>query len=250
MALKINGSFLYLTPGRLTGSFDGRPGSWQKGGLRNRFAGGFSGTFGAYPSGGNHPNAYVLPQKPGAISSYTRSNGALTPGTNTLVPAVPMSVNTSGSITVTAAVLDQIISLVSNLSGNISVTTAQLSAAAGIAVSASGAISLTSAQLGAIISMICSPTGAISPAANMTALANLSSTIGGPTPLSPEGLAQAVWNALTATYQAPGSMGEAVGNAGAGANPWDELLSASTTDGTFGKRIQELLTKNQYLGLK
>jgi hypothetical protein len=46
------------------------------------------------------------------------------------------------------------------------------------------------------------------------------------------------------------SAASTVVTAGAGSNPWDALLSANNDPGTFGERVQKLLTKNQFLGLK
>lgn len=81
-----------------------------------------------------------------------------------------------------------------------------------------GASSVEAAMTG-IASAVASilGTGSVSNA-DMRATAGMSATISVSTsdPLSPQSLAAAVWNALVATYQAPGSMGEAMATAGAG----------------------------------
>lgn len=251
MALLRNGKNIYANPGRFTGRFSNETGNWIKGGMRNRFVGGFDPRFSAYPSGTVHPSAYILPEKAGAIASYNYSQGNISAAAFSLIPGQPMQASGAASITVTASQLDQIVSAIVNATGAIGVTTASLAAAASITASGSGSISLTPANLGAIISAICSSSGAITPNLTFSALGFIECEIGGPTPLSPEGLAQAVWNALLADYQNAGSVGEALQQAASGgSNPWSELLSANTTDGTFGKRIQDILTKNQFLGLR
>lgn len=107
------------------------------------------------------------------------------------------------------------------------------------------------AQLGGIIPIELNGSIQVSPSITMTALANIEASIGGPTPLSPEGLAQAVWSALIADYASEaGTTGEALSNAGGAGNPWDALLAANSDPGTFGEHVQKLLKKSTYLGIK
>ncbi len=49
------------------------------------------------------------------------------------------------------------------------------------------------------------------------------------TELSPESLASAVWNANAAQFNAVGSMGEKVNDAGSGSNPWTEVIESGYT---------------------
>lgn len=134
-----------------------------------------------------------------------------------------MQASGTTSITVTASQLDQIVSLIVNATGAIGVTTASVAAAANMAVNASGAIAITPPNLGAIISMILNASGSISPSLTFSALGFIEADIGGPAPLSPEGLTQAVWSALIDDYQ---------------------------ETGTVGEKLKQALTKNQYLGTK
>jgi hypothetical protein len=251
MALLRNGRSIYQNPGRLTaGSVNFEIGGYVKGGLRNRFFGAFNQTFGGWPQGYLAPSSVVLPQKAGAMSSRTIAQLILA-GAGTLTPAQPMSGSSTFTLSVVNAQLDQIVSLVANATGAITVDTATLAASIGMTANANGEITVTLAQIGAIISSIASSSMSISGSATtLTAQANMIAEAGGPTPLSPEGLAQAVWDALIADFQNPGSTGEALNNAGSAGNPWDGLLSANNDPGTFGERVQKLLTKNQFLGLK
>jgi hypothetical protein len=52
---------------------------------------------------------------------------------------------------------------------------------------------------------------------------------GGAPELSPEGLAQAVWNGLAASYNTAGTMGALVNASGAGGDPWAVTLEGSYT---------------------
>jgi hypothetical protein len=78
----------------------------------------------------------------------------------------------------------------------------------------------------------------------------MEASAGGPTELSPEGLAAAVWNAVLTEYQNAGSTGEALGNASSAGNPWDAALVDNNDSGTFGERVQKLLKTSTFLGLK
>lgn len=68
--------------------------------------------------------------------------------------------------------------------------------------------------------------------------------------MSADSIAAAVWAAVTAANNTPGSMGEALGNAGGAANPWSELLADNELAGSFGEFVQKLLTKNNFIALK
>jgi hypothetical protein len=83
----------------------------------------------------------------------------------------------------------------------------------------------------------------------LSALAHLEAESGGPTPLSPEGLAQAVWSEDLTPYSGV-SAGQALKDAGSAGNPWSATLASNNTPGTFGWFVQELLTIGKFLGLK
>jgi hypothetical protein len=112
---------------------------------------------------------------------------------------------------------------------------------------------LRDAQLNNILNLASalSASGSLTDVA-ITNLVNLSADISNAAAgvATPEQIAAAVWNAIIADFNATGSTGEALNNAGSAGNPWDGLLSANNDPGTFGERVQKLLTKNQFLGLK
>ena len=187
MALKRNGREVFFNnPGSYLGVQSLQSGNFVKGGLRNRNVGGFDQRFSAYGNGALHPSAYIMPQKSGSISSYTRSSSRLTPSA-VLIPALPMQVNGNFTLTVTNAQLDQVVQLVANgvlqLTGNANL-------AAAVALEAASVFNLTgSALLGGVIPIEGSGSMSLSSSVTLDADAFMTASAGGPTPLSPEGLA-------------------------------------------------------------
>lgn len=249
MALKRNGRDVFSNnPGRFVGTQSLQSGNFIKGGLRNRNVGGLNQTFSAYPNGTLSSNAFVLPQKAGSISSYTRSRASLSKNSSALIPAMPMIASSSFSMNATPAQLDQIVKLIA--AGVMSLTGSS-SIAAAVSAAAAGSVSLSgNAQLGGIIPIYANSSTTATGNAVLTALAFMEASAGGPTPLSPEGLANAILDALLADHTDPGSVGEALNSIGAAGNPWSADLSSNNVSGTFGERIQKLLTTNKFIGLK
>lgn len=238
----------FNNPGRYLGSTSFQSGNFIKGGLRNRNVGAISQIFSAYGNGALSPNAYLLPNKSGSISSYTRSTSNLDDTTVNLVPAMPMIATSTMALAVLNAQLDQVVQFIAS---GVMALTGNANLAAAVAAQASSTMTLAgSALAGGIFPVTAASSMTLTPSVALTAKAFMEAAAGGPTPLSPEGLAAAVLNALLADYNESGSVGEALNNVGASGNPWSSVLSSNNSDGTFGKKIQELLTKIDYLGLK
>lgn len=215
---------------------------------RNRFAGGLDNKFGAYPNGNLAPSAFIMPQKSGSISTYTLSFSNIQPNVN-LIPARNLEASTTSTITVTNAQLDQIVSAVANGTATISVVNAILAGAA--TLQANSVLQITSnANIGAIFSVTANANGEITVSSNLTALAFMNAEAGGPPPLSPEGLANAVWSSLAADNNEPNTMGEKLNDAGSAGNPWAANLVDNNTPNTFGWFVQKLLTVAKFLGLR
>lgn len=246
--LRYNGRAVFVSINKFRGlGYEGQAGNNYIKAPMNRNAGGFNQTFSAYSNGNLAPGSFVLPQKSGSISSYKDSNGAIT-GNITLVPARNMEAAASGAITATNAQLDQIVSLIASGSATISTVNAILAGAAQL--QANGTMTLTSdANIGAIISVTATANGTITADATISALAFMIAEAGGPTPLSPEGLANAVWSEDLTPYSGS-SAGQALKDGGSAGNPWSAELSSNNTAGTFGWLIQKLLTTAKFLGLK
>lgn len=230
------------------GAYTGQAGNTLKGGGLARNYGGFSARFSAYPNGTLAPNSFILPIKSGSISSYKNAEGAIS-GAAPLIPARNLEASSTMSIVVTDAQLDQIVSAVA--SGTLTMQKLDAILAGAAALSANGTLQITSsASAGAIFSVTADASGNLSVSANLTALAFMEAEAGGPTPLSPEGLAGAVWGSVATANNQSGTMGEKLNDAGGAGNPWSAELSSNNTDGTFGGFVQKLLTVAKFLGLK
>lgn len=247
--LVFNGRLVFNNPQRFGGTYANQNGNIVKGGNRNRFVGGLDSKFGGYPNGHLAPSSFILPQKSGSISSYREAQEFIA-GVANLTPAQPMTASATLEITLTNAQLDQIVQAIA--SGTISIVVSQAILAGAANANASGTCTLTvnSALCGAIFSVLANSSGVITPSVTISALAHMNAEAGGPTPLSPEGLASAVWGASAADNNDTGTMGEKVNDASAAGNPWSADLASNNTAGTFGAFVQKLLTVAKFLGLK
>jgi hypothetical protein len=202
----------------------------------------------AVTSGNLAPGAWVLPQKSGGMASFTllksESEFSLT-----LVPTIPMTLSLSGSLNQGTITLDSNVPIFSDMAASLSLTSASLVAAASASadLSASGVLAGT---CGAIVPVFSSMSADLSAGNALTAFANIECSIGGPTPLSPEGLANAVWDTVLADHVDAGTTGAALSDAGGAGNPWSADLATNNTAGTFGGFVQKLLTVAKFLGLK
>jgi hypothetical protein len=220
MALKTNTTLLAQLPLRLIG---GSPGTfrsmWRRGDRMNQSVGeGIPSKLAGVPSGHLAPSSWVLPYKPGAMSSFTNLVVTVTPGTLNLAAGVNINGSTTVTITVNPADGQLIVSAVGSTS-----ITFNLAANLAGALSASGSTSFSftvnNATLGAIVDAVGAALVQVSASANIRATGNLSGDITPFTELSPQSLSAAVWESLASAYNAPGTMGELLNSAGGGASP-------------------------------
>ena len=206
MGLIGNYSLLQKTPGSFISGSSAAPGYIS--GVRSNFdkPGSLRGSelhfgkFYAIPQGYSAPYAYLMPRVYNFISSYTSSNGLIE--SNVLMAGgrnleAPMASN----ITSLNAQLDQIVTFIGSSLLTFSKVNAQLDASVNLQISAVASIA-TNANIGAIIDALASSNMAITPIVMLTALAQMNAEAGGPTPLSPEGLAEAVWKTQINTLKA------------------------------------------------
>lgn len=163
----------------------------QNGAIRNQFAGGYS-QYQGTPRGYLAPYSWILPQKDGGIStSAGQMAAALANTSGTLGSGLPMSVAMSAEL-LSSEALGLIVALTAALSASGTITNAQLDASAGLVASMSASGQLTNVELGAIVSMVT----ALQASGNLTAESLVGAfmewNVGGPTALSPEGLAQSL----------------------------------------------------------
>jgi hypothetical protein len=220
MALKQNTTLLAQLPLRQIG---GSPGTfrsmWGRSDRMNQSVGeGIPSKLAGIPSGHLAPSSWVLPYKPGAMSSFTQCVVTVTPGALNLAAGVNISGDTTVTITVNPADGQLIVSAV----GNASITfdlAANLAGALSVAGSTSFSFTVNNATLGAIVDAVGAALVQVSASANIRATGNLSGDITPFTELSPQSLSAAVWEALASAYNTPGSMGELLNSAGAAADP-------------------------------
>lgn len=206
MSLLGNYSVLNRTPGKFIsgGIAQNRSNSNTSG--SDRGANYHFGRLAAKPSGYYAPYAWSLPQIIGEMSSFTYSYGVATPSVN-LAGGINADASALLSIVATNAQLDQIVEFLASSLLTLSVTSAVMNAA--VSAQASSVLSITgAANVGAIVDALASSSMSITSNSILTALAYMDAEAGGPTPLSPEGLAQAVWDSLSSDYSTTGTIGE------------------------------------------
>lgn len=113
------------------------------------------------------------------------------------------------------------------------------------------AAATVAANLGAVIPCEASSAGIATSSVNLKGIGRLNATlsIGASGYLSNddvERLAEAVWNSILANHATDGTTGKALADAGGAGNPWSSDLSTNNAAGSFGERIQKLLTTTQF----
>ena len=230
MGLKQNTSILAQLPLRqMGGGVAGIRSMWDRTDLRNQSAGqGIPSELAGIPSGHLAPSSWVLPYKPGAMSSFTSCVVQVSTSTPTLAAGRNIDGNTTVTITVNPADGQLVVSAV----GSTSITftaAANLAGALSAQGAASFAFTVPNATLGAIVNAEGSAPITWSLSATPRAIGVLSGDITPFTELSPQSLADAVWSAVANTYNASGSMGELLNSAGSAADPLLGTVEGSLT---------------------
>jgi len=180
------------------------------------------------PDGYAHPYNWVIPQSSGGMASRNIIIGSGGITSAAMAMGINAQAGLSGSGSVTSATLQLIVSMLADISGSGSITSADLRAFLNMLadLSGSGNAAGTMSAL-AWLSGGLEGDGAIG--ATITALGTLSADIRGYGDLTPEGLRDAIWNAAAASYNAVGSIGEKVNDAGSDSNPWNEVIESGFT---------------------
>lgn len=198
--------------------------------------------YASIPNGTTHPVAWHPARTGGGVASYTDLSSSIETQTAQLAAGKNLTANLDAAIALTNADLDQIVNLLANISASITTTTAILAAVAALeaAITASGTI--TTAQLGAIVGMLANLNGTGLLSANNFATAFISADINSNTPLSPNSLAAAVWNAVAGDFNDTGTMGEKLNDAGSASNPLTEIVEGTLTLGDVMRIILAIQT--------
>lgn len=222
MGLIGNRNVVFRVPVRnLGGTIANRAGAWDRVSKRGRSMGeAFTDQRIAYPVGYLHPYAFDLPLKPGGVSTFNQAVG-----TGALAASGAMGKNAeaalegSGSLAVTGKLVVAAIAALSGAGTIAGAANATLAATA--ALSGSGTMSGTIGALGGVTAALAG-TGSLT--AGNYATGTLTADILPYTELSPQSLAAAVWDALAASYNTTGTMGEKLNGAGSAGNPWTETI--------------------------
>lgn len=177
----------------------------------------------AVPSGNYAGTAYFLPQRQGDMASRNMAIGL-----GDLISSGALGRNVQAALTgsgdVLNAVMQLVVSAVATLSGSGALTGGIVGKLEAVAVLA-GAGNLQGA-IGAIASMLASVSGAGNLSANPRAVGEMAANIRGYGELTPEGIKDAVWGALAASNNTPGTMGNKVNSAASGGVDYTALGQA------------------------
>lgn len=217
MGLKINGTRFSAAPLRyFGGTLSSTRQLWGRTDLRNQSCGeGISDKTAGIPYGHRAPSAWNLPFKAGALSAFTNCRPSFTINTLNLVAGRNISGGASVTISVGPSQLDTIVSSNGQCVISFSVT-GTVGAALPLDGSSSLSFTVGPSTLGAIVSAIGSSSVVFDDSATLIATGNMTGAITPFTELSPESLAAAVWNAISADFNLANTMGELLNSGGSG----------------------------------
>lgn len=188
---------------------------------------GYSSAQASVPSGTRHPEAWIMPRSPGGLSSRMYVTPGAIAGTAWAVMRRTAALTGSGTLTATGI---KLVNLVADIVGSGTITDADLKAflQASADLSGSGDLAATAAGLGALFADI-EGAGDVQ-AALLTGIgALLADIVVTGTGLTTANVGPAVWSALAASNNSPGTMGEKLNDAGSASNPWTEVLESGFT---------------------
>jgi hypothetical protein len=195
----------------------------------------------SFPTGTNHPYSIIMGDKGSLLSATTLLNGTGTITTN-LTQGINIESALTGTGTVTDAQLSLVTALAAALSGDGTITIANLVGVVSLASSLTGTGSLT-AGLNVIAFMNATLAGTSSVNASLRGTLSMEANIYvNQSQATIDELVAGVWNALAASYNNTGSMGEIMNNMGAVADPWTTVLPGTYTGDQAGAIVDRLET--------
>lgn len=195
----------------------------------------------AVPEGYGRP-AVVLPRVSGAMSAKIAGAGQVTPDGMLALDAVAAIVGAGGI----EALGGMIVSLAATIAGEGGVSSASLQAFLDLlaTITGSGDLAGTRTGVGDMAAAVSGSGGAVSSSA--TGLGGMEATLRGYGDLTPEGIRDALWNALANQYTATGTMGAKLNTAGSGGVDISALVDAliaamnATPPGVNVKQVNDL----------
>lgn len=219
-----NGRYIKSSPARLFG---------PAAGLELRLMGGdrYNPFIGSFRSVSSAPDGYGMttwrpPIKAGSLSAKATGRGQM-PGELILALDAVATLLGTGGINAFGSL---IVNLTATISGQGGITDAQLQALLELAatITGQGGISGTASGLGALEGVIDGSGGITSTASGIGQLAAI---IRGYGELTPEGIRDAIWDAVATEYDTSGTMGAKLNAAGAAGDPWAAIVEGGMTAG-------------------
>lgn len=166
--------------------------------------------FVSIPVGTRPPHCLLLAQESGGLASHGSSNGLLQEFNVNLAGGLYGDSNISGTIQTLNVIGQLVLQGLASLSASGYFTSSPTLNGASYAQALLAADLLSSGDLGAIIDMVMSENILITQNINLQAAGSMTSVIGGPNPLSPEGLAEAVWSKNLSSYMTDETAGKLI----------------------------------------
>lgn len=185
-----------------------------------------------FPSGCEHPAAWMLPMKGGGLAAFNTLNGEGSLSAS-LAMGKALEAALTGSGAISAANLSLIVQLASALAGS-GTLSGSLQTVASMAANLSGSGSV-SASLGLIVSMAAALSGSGSVAGNLRGTLSLEADIFvNQSEETVQQIVAGVWDALAADYNTAGTMGEKMNDAGSAGDPWSTAIPGTYVAGQAG----------------
>lgn len=191
----------------------------------------------SFPTGANPPYSLVMGDKGGLISATTTISGTGNISSN-LTQGKALSATLSGTSTLSANA-SLIVQLAAALAGT-SELTASAKGVINMAANLAGSGNMA-AGLSMLVGLAATLNGAGGISANLRGTASMSADIqvnsGAATTNE---LVAAIWGAIAANYNEPGTMGQKLNGAASAGDPWGTALPGSYADGEAGKILSQI----------
>lgn len=166
--------------------------------------------FVSIPVGTRPPHCFLLAQETGGLASHGSSNVLLQEFNINLAGGLYGDSNISGTIQTLNIIGELVLQGLASLSASGYFISPPTLNGASYAQAILAANLLSLGDLGAIIDMVMSENILITQNINLQAAGSMVSVIGGPNPLSPEGLAEAVWSKNLSSYMTDETAGKLI----------------------------------------
>lgn len=202
----------------------------------SRFFGGLSPVFGASPSGHLPPSGWVMPMKPGGISSYV-----LCGGVSDISGSASSGVNIVGECQGSCDAIAEggLVSSATGLADGWSLSIGEIYGAAGMFGGMQG-YAYTNIETGAIVWLVGTCHGGCDASIQTFAVGSMAGAVTPFTELSPEGLAGAVWGAIASENNISGTMGAKINAAASAGDPWTAELPGAYPEGSAGATVSDI----------